>query len=177
MILMGGRTREEDDREPVFVGNRLALLLDHFGRVPDPREPAKVRYPLREVLFLVTCASVAGCDDYDEIADWGELNLPFLRRYSEYFFGVPGEDWLRALLNRIDPQLFEACFMNWALSLRPDAADLIALDGKSLRRSGDSCAGKSPLHLVSAWASSQQLVLAQEPSTPKRMSAPPSWPS
>lgn len=149
--------------EPVFVENRLALLLDHFGRVPDPREPAKVRYPLREVLFLVTCASVAGCDDYDEIADWGELNLPFLRRYSEYFFGVPGEDWLRALLNRIDPQLFEACFMNWALSLRPDAADLIALDGKSLRRSGDSCAGKSPLHLVSAWASSQQLVLAQEP--------------
>ena len=149
--------------EPVFVKNRLALLLGHFGQVPDPREPAKVRYPLGEVLFLVTCASVAGCDDYDEIAQWGELNLPFLRGYSEYFFGVPGEDWLRALLNRIDPALFEACFMSWALSLRPDAADLIALDGKSLRRSGDSAAAQPPLHLVSAWASSQQLVLAQEP--------------
>lgn len=149
--------------EPVFVKNRLALLLDQFGRVPDPREPAKVRYPLREVLFLVTCASVAGCDDYDEIADWGALNLPFLRRYSEYFFGVPGEDWLRALLNRIDPALFEACFMSWAVSLRPDAADLIALDGKSLRRSGDSRTAQPPLHLVSAWASSQQLVLAQAP--------------
>jgi len=61
--------------EPNLVKNRLALLLDHFSRVPDPREPAKVRYPLREVLFLITCASVAGCDDYDEIADWGELNL------------------------------------------------------------------------------------------------------
>jgi len=81
------------------------------------------------VLFLVTCASVAGCDDYDEIADWGELNLPFLRRYSEYFFGVPGEDWLRALMNRIAPELFEACFMSWALSLRSDAADLIAHTG------------------------------------------------
>lgn len=149
--------------EPVFVKNRLALLLGHFGQVPDPREPAKVRYPLREVLFLVTCASVAGCDDYDEIAQWGELNLAFLRRYSEYFFGVPGEDWLRALMNRIDPALFEACFMSWALSLRPDAADLIALDGKSLRRSGDSATARPPLHLVSAWASSQQLVLAQEP--------------
>jgi len=149
--------------EPVFVKSRLALLLEHFAQVPDPREPAKVRYPLREVLFLVTCASVAGCDDYDEIAQWGELNLAFLRRYSEYFFGTPGEDWLRALMNRIDPALFEACFMSWALSLRPDAADLIALDGKSLRRSGDSAAAQPPLHLVSAWASSQQLVLAQEP--------------
>jgi len=58
----------------------------------------------------------------------------FLRSYSEYFFGVPGEDWLRPLLNRIDAELFEACFTRWALSLRPDAADLIALDGKSLRR-------------------------------------------
>lgn len=144
---MGGRTGGETV-EPVFVKNRLALLLDHFGRVPDPREPAKVGYPLREVLFLVTCASMAGCDDYDEIANWGELNLAFLRRYSEYFFGIPGEDWLRALLNRIDPQLFEACFMSWALSLRPDAADQIALDGKSLRRSGGR-AGVSPLHLVS----------------------------
>ena len=149
--------------EPAFVKNRLALLLEHFGQIPDPREPAKVRYPLREVLFLVTCASVAGCDDYDEIAHWGEMNLPFLRRHSEYFFGVPGEDWLRALLNRIDPALFETCFMSWALSLRPDAADLIALDGKSLRRSGDSAKAQAPLHLVSAWASSQRLVLAQEP--------------
>lgn len=149
--------------EPVFVKNRLALLLEHFGRVSDPREPAKVRYPLREVLFLVTCASVAGCDDYDEIAQWGEINLPFLRRHSEYFFGVPGEDWLRALMNRVDPALFEACFTSWALSLRPDAADLIALDGKSLRRSGDSARARPPLHLVSAWASSQRLVLAQEP--------------
>jgi predicted transposase YbfD/YdcC len=149
--------------EPVFVKNRLALLLDHFGDVPDPREPAKVRFPLREVLFLVVCATVAGCDDYDEIALWGEVNLAFLRGYSEYFFGAPGEDWLRALLNRIDPALFEACFTRWALSLRPDAADLIALDGKSLRRSGDSAAAQKPLHLVSAWASSQRLVLAQEP--------------
>ncbi len=149
--------------DAVMVKNRLALLLEHLGEVPDPREPEKVRFPLREVLFVVTCASVAGCDDYDEIAYWGEVNLPFLRTYAEYFFGVPKEDWLRTLLNRIDPELFEACFTSWALSLRKDAADLIALDGKSLRRSGDSAAGTGPLHLVSAWASTQRLVLAQEP--------------
>jgi predicted transposase YbfD/YdcC len=148
--------------EPLFVKDRLRLLLDHFGEVRDPREAAKGRYPLREVLFLVACATIAGCDDYDEIADWGEDHLGFLKGYSEYYWGSPKEDWLRVVLNRIDPALFEACFMAWAVSLRPDAADLIALDGKTLRRSGDGAAETKPLHLVSAWASSQRLVLAQE---------------
>lgn len=55
--------------DDAWVKDRLRLLLDHFGAVGDPREACKVRYPLREVLLLVTCASIAGCDDYDEIAD------------------------------------------------------------------------------------------------------------
>jgi len=148
--------------DQVFIKDRLRLLLDHFGDVGDPREAAKVKFPLREVLFLVSCATIAGCDDYDEIAAWGEHHLAFLRGYSEYFFGVPKEDWLRVVLNRIDPALFEACFMAWATALRGDAADLIALDGKTLRRSGDSAAQTRPLHLVSAWASTQRLVLCQE---------------
>lgn len=148
--------------EQIFVKDRLRLLLDHFGDVGDPREAAKVKYPLAEVLFLVTCASIAGCDDYDEIADWGEHHLTFLRGYSEYFFGTPKDDWLRVVLNRIDPALFEASFVAWVTGLRPDGADLIALDGKTLRRSGDSAVGTKPLHLVSAWASTQRLVLCQE---------------
>ena len=148
--------------EQLLVKDRLRLLLDHFGVVGDPREACKVKYPLREVLFLVTCASIAGCDDYDEIADWGGHHLAFLRRHGEYHFGTPKEDWLRVVLNRIDPALFEACFMAWAKTLRADAPDLIALDGKTLRRSGDDAIGLKPLHVVSTWASTQRLVLAQE---------------
>jgi predicted transposase YbfD/YdcC len=148
--------------DQIFVKDRLRLLLDHFGRVGDPRESCKVKYPLSEVLFLVTCASISGCDDYDEIADWGDAHLPFLREHAEYFFGTPKEDWLRVVLNRIDPTLFSACFTAWATQLRPDAADLIALDGKTARRSGDAGRGLPPIHLVSAWASTQRLVLAQE---------------
>ncbi|SDF12516.1 ISAs1 family transposase, partial [Rhodospira trueperi] len=148
--------------EEMIVTDRLRLLLKHFGEVRDPRDPAKVKYPLPEVLFLVTCASIAGCDDYDEIADWGAHHLDFLRGYGEYYFGTPEEDWLRTLLNRIDPALFEACFVAWATALRADAPSLIALDGKTLRRSGDSATGQKPLHLVSAWASTQRLVLSQE---------------
>jgi predicted transposase YbfD/YdcC len=151
-----------DAMAEVFTRDRLRVLLEHFGEVGDPREAAKVKYPLREVLFLVTCATIAGCDDYDEIAAWGEHYLGFLRGYAEYYFGTPREDWLRVVLNRIDPALFEACFSAWASSLRSDAADLIALDGKTLRRSGDSATDTKPLHLVSAWASTQRLVLCQE---------------
>lgn len=145
-----------------FARDRLRLMLDHFAQVGDPREACKVKYPLREVLFLVTCATIAGCDDYDEIADWGVGHLDFLRGYGEFFFGTPKEDWLRVVLNRIDPALFEACFMSWATTLRPDAPDLIALDGKTVRRSGEAGRGLRPVHLVSAWASTQRLVLAQE---------------
>ena len=58
-----------------FVKDRLRLLLDHLGAVGDPREPAKVKYPLSEVLFLATGATIAGCDDYDEITDWCEHHL------------------------------------------------------------------------------------------------------
>jgi predicted transposase YbfD/YdcC len=152
-----------DRMETGLERSTLRLLLDRLGRVDDPREPCKVKYPLREVLFLVTCATIAGCDDYDEIALWGEHHLGFLRSYAQYHFGTPKEDWLRTVVNRIDPVLFEACFTDWALSLRPDAPDLIALDGKSLRGSGTALAGEKPLHLVSAWASTQRLVLAQEP--------------
>ena len=65
--------------EQTFIKDRLALLLDHFGAVKDPREAAKVKFPLREVLFLVTCATIAGCDDFDEIAAWGDDHLDFLR--------------------------------------------------------------------------------------------------
>ena len=114
------------------------------------------------MLFLVTCASITGGDNYDEIADWGDHHLDFLRCHGEYHFGTPKEDWLRVVLNRIDPALFEACFTSWARTLRADAPDLIALDGKTLRRSGDEASGHKPLHVVSAWASTQRLVLAQE---------------
>ncbi len=148
--------------EELWVKDRLRLLPDHFGKVGDPREACKVKYPLAEVLFLVTCASIAGCDDCDEIADWGDHHLDFLRRHGEYPFGTPRQDWLRVVLNRIDPALFEACFTSWARTLRADAPDLIALDGKTLRRSGDEARNHKPLHVVSAWASTQRLVLAQE---------------
>ena len=89
---------------------RLALLLEHFSELSDDREPARIMYPLEEVLLLVTCATIASCDDFDDIVGWGQHHLDFLRSFSEFHFGIPCERWLRSLVNRIDPVLFGHCF-------------------------------------------------------------------
>lgn len=148
--------------EEGFVKARTGSLLEHFAAITDPRPQWKVAYPLPEILLLVVSATIASCDDYDDIVAWGEAHLDFLRRFSPYHHGIPCADWLRVLMNRIDPGLFSACFMAWARGLRPDAADLIAIDGKTSRRSHDRSRGKAALHLVSAFATTHNLVLGQE---------------
>ena len=148
--------------ESAFAKPRLATLLDHFSAIEDPRVSWRVVHPLPEVLLLVVCGSIASCDDFDDIVAWGEAHLDFLRRFLPFEHGVPCGRWLNMLMNRIDPDLFSACFMSWACTLRDDAPDLIALDGKTSRRSHDRSAGKAALHLVSAFATSEKLVLGQE---------------
>lgn len=141
---------------------RLRALLDHLGRVKDSRQSWKVAYPLREVLFLVVCGTIASGDDYDDIVDWGEAHLPFLRRFLEFYHGIPCADWLRTVMNRIDPDLFAACFSSWVAECWPDRPNLVAIDGKTSRRSHDRKRGHKALHLVSAFATTSRLVLGQE---------------
>ena len=141
---------------------RLRVLLDHFAALADDRESWRVAHPLPEVLLLVVCGTIGAGDDFDEIVEWGEDNLPFLRRFLPYHHGLPGSRWLRALLNRIDPALFAEMFQSWAASLRPDAPALVAIDGKTSRGSRDAGKARAALHLVSAFATREKLVLAQE---------------
>jgi predicted transposase YbfD/YdcC len=141
---------------------QLRMLLDHLGAIKDTRQPWKVAYPLREVLFLVVCGTIASGDDYDDIVDWGGAHLEFLRRFSEFHYGIPCADWLRTVMNRIDPDLFKACFSSWVAECWPGAPDLVAIDGKTSRRSHDRKRGQKALHLVSAFATSNRLVLGQE---------------
>jgi predicted transposase YbfD/YdcC len=142
--------------------SRLRALLDHFSVIEDPREPWRVAHPLPEVLLLVVCGTIADCDDYEGIAAWGEAHLSFLRRFLPYHHGVPGARWLTILMNRIDPTLFSAAFTAWVRETWPDRLDLVAIDGKTSRRSHDRGADKAPLHLVSAFATTRRLVLGQE---------------
>ena len=140
---------------------RLALLLQHFSEITDDREPWKVMYPLAEVLLLLTCATIAGCDDFEDIAAWGNQHLAFLRTFAEFHYGVPCEHWLRTLVNRVDPVLFGACFEGWIKALWPERHDLIAIDGKTSRRTHDKRKELKALHTLSAYATNAKLVLAQ----------------
>jgi predicted transposase YbfD/YdcC len=150
------------DVEAVSAKPRLRLLLDHFANIKDTRQGWKVAYPLREVLFLVVCGTIASGDDYEDIVDWGTAHLPFLRGFSEFHFGIPCADWLRAVMNRINPELFQACFTAWVAECWPDKLELVAIDGKTSRRSHNRKTGQKALHLVSAFATNSRLVLGQE---------------
>jgi predicted transposase YbfD/YdcC len=141
---------------------RLRLLLDHLSQMKDPRQAWKVAYPLCEVLFLVVSGTIANCDDYEDIVDWGNAHLSFLRGFAEFHHGIPCADWLRTVMNRIDPDLFMACFSSWVAECWPDKLNLVAIDGKTSRRSHNRKTGQKALHLVSAFATNSRLVLGQE---------------
>ena len=155
----------DDFRSP----SRLKALLHHLSRIDDPREPWRVMYPLREILFLAVCGTVCDCDDYEHIAAWGETHLDSLRRYLPYERGTPCGRWLTLFMNRINPVLFQAAFTAFVREAWPDKPGLVAIEpapakagGKTSRASHDKAAGEPPLHLVSAFASTERLVLGQQ---------------
>src|SRR5512134_38176 len=154
--------------------SRLAALLDHFSEVEDPRDVRRITHRLDEILLLVVCGSIADCDDYEDIAGWGAAHLDFLRRHLPYENGVPGERWLTILMNRINPALFAAAFAGWVRESWPDKAGLVAIDGKTSRRSHDRSAGAAPLHLVSASPPPPGWSSPRRPCPTRRTSSPPS---
>ena len=94
---------DELDPDEDVPRDRLRLLLKQFSALEDAREPWRVLYPLKEVLLLVTCATIASCDDFDDIVAWGKHHLAVLRRFSPFYHGIPCQRWLRALVNRRRP--------------------------------------------------------------------------
>lgn len=137
-------------------------LIDHFAALEDPRQAWKVLYPLPEILLVVLCATLAGAEDFVEIRRWGAMNLDFLRRLLPFAGGIPSHDTFNDVLNGLDGELFATCFGEWVEGLREDEPDIVAIDGKTSRRTHARAKGRNPLHLVSAWASRQRLVLGQQ---------------
>src|SRR3954469_21099239 len=137
-------------------------VLDFFTTVEDPRQRSKVLYRLDEILLIVLAGCLAGADNMVETAGWARLNLEALRSIRPFARGVPSHDTLNDVVNALDPGTFEECFEAWIGAIRPDAPDLIAIDGKTSKRTGDTRTGQRPLHTLSAYAREQRLVLTQE---------------
>jgi len=134
------------------------LFLGYFEDLPDARQPGKVRYPLTEVLLLCLLAVLSGAETITDIANFGARKLAFLRRFRSFAGGTPSHDHLGDILATLDADAFQHCFVAWVSSLTGMASEVIAIDGKTVRRSKGA---KAAIHMVSAFAARQRLVLGQ----------------
>jgi predicted transposase YbfD/YdcC len=141
--------------------DETVVFLSHFNGLQDPRQPGKVTYPLDEILLLCLLAVLAGAECFTEIALFGARKLEFLRRFRRFKDGTPAHDHLGDILAVLDAEQFQRCFVAWVASLTGVPVGVVAIDGKTVRRSGHKTGGKAPIHMVSAFAASQRLVLGQ----------------
>jgi len=154
---------------PFFIGGMMqADLLSHFQTLEDPRVDRTKRYPLIEIIFLIISATISGCEGWKSIRDFGLLKLDWLRQFLPYENGVPVDDTLARVMRKLNTKQFAHCFTSWIQSVtQATDGDIIAIDGKTLRRSHDSGSGKSAIHMVSAWSSANGVVLGQEKTAEK----------
>jgi predicted transposase YbfD/YdcC len=135
------------------------IFLGYFKDMPDGRQVAKVKYPLAEVLLLCLLAVIAGAETITDIARFGEKKLALLRRFRPFREGTPTHDHLGDILATLDAEQFQRCFVAWVASLIGVPEGVVAIDGKTVRRSKGS--DKDAIHMVSAFAARQRLVMGQ----------------
>lgn len=138
------------------------MIMEHFQELTDPRIARAKRHNLLDIVALTICAVICGADNWVEIAEFGRAKADWLRGFLELPNGIPSHDTLGRVFSRLDPEQFQAGFLDWVRSLSSlTQGEIVAIDGKTLRGSGDRVAGRRPLHLVSAWATTNRLTLGQ----------------
>jgi predicted transposase YbfD/YdcC len=142
------------------VGHGLGWL-EFFEEIPEPRQKAKVLYPLPELLLCCLVGVLCGAEGWVEVEEYCEAKLVFLRRFLRFEHGIASHDTFSDVFNALDPARFKAAFIAWTAALQEDIREIVAIDGKTLRRSFDRGAGQGPIHMISAWAAGQRLVLGQ----------------
>jgi len=153
-------TLQEPSSGPEALSEAL-VFLNFFAELPDPRQAGKVIYPLPEILLLCLLAVLAGAESFVEIARFGEKKIALLRRFLPFKDGTHSHDQLGDIFATLDATIFQRCFVAWVASITGVSADVIAIDGKTSRRSADKRKGKAAIHMVSAFAARQRLVLGQ----------------
>lgn len=140
---------------------KSAKIQDHFATLTDPRR-RRVTYPLINIVVIAVCAVICGADDFVAIAHYGRKKRKWFARFLDLKDGIPSHDRFNAILAAIKPAEFEQCLLSWITALH-DITDgqVIAIDGKTLRRSFDAASGKAAIHMVSAWATANHISLGQ----------------
>jgi predicted transposase YbfD/YdcC len=138
-------------------------LVEQFSALEDPRIVGKVDHRLIDILVIAVCAVIACAESWDDIALYGRSKEGWLRRFLDLPNGIPSHDTFRRVFMLINPDAFERRFSAWTRTLSDQAVEreVVAIDGKTVRRSFDRSRDQAPLHLVSAWASERGLSLGQ----------------
>lgn len=149
---------------PQPVEQRLpwARLSDHFDSLPDPREAGLIEHKLLDIITIAICAVICGADSGVEIEEFGKARYEWLMGFLELPNGIPSHDTFGRVLARLSAVAFQRCFASWIQTVfTVTQGQVIAVDGKTLRRSYDRGSDKAAIHRVSAWASANRLVLGQ----------------
>lgn len=137
-------------------------IVTHFADLEDPRIERTRLHNLLDIVAIAICAVIAGADGWEDIANYGQAKHDWLKTFLALPNGIPSHDTLRRVFCLLNPQAFQECFLRWVEAWSAGLGlKRIAIDGKTVRRSLDRASGKAALHLVSAWASEQHLVLGQ----------------
>ena len=138
-----------------------AAIQEHFAELTDPRR-REGTYPLINLVVIAVCAVICGADDFVAIAQFGRLKKKLLAKFLDLSAGIPSHDRFNAILGAIKPAEFEKCLLSWITALHEISdGQVIAIDGKTLRRSFDAASSKAAIHMVSAWATANHISLGQ----------------
>lgn len=143
------------------MAERLVAVFTPFEKLTDPRVRRSRRHELFDVVVVALCATLAGADTWADIERFGKARLEWLRTFLRLENGIPSHDTFGRVFSRLDPARLLTCIQQWLDDIGLEIGKHIAIDGKTLRRSFDTAAGKNPLHLVSAWACETRLTLGQ----------------
>jgi predicted transposase YbfD/YdcC len=137
-------------------------LLRYFAELPDPRMNRTKRHLLGDILTITICAVICGAEGWVQVAQFGRCKLKWFKTFLALPSGIASHDTFGRVFAKLDPTAFEACFLRWIADLATvSEGRLIAIDGKTVRRSLDVANGKAAIHMVSAWCAANHLVLGQ----------------
>lgn len=140
----------------------IDVFAEHFADVKDPRQTAKISYPLYDILLLAICSVITGCEGWEDIEDFGKTRLSWLKGLGLFKEGLPVHDTIARIISKIDPGALQSSFIRWMQEvIKLSEGEVVAVDGKRLRSSYNRQDRQSAIHMVSVFASANGVVFGQ----------------
>ena len=143
------------------IASWYPMFVTCFSQIEDPRIDRRKRHQLLDIFGLTIAAVLAGANGWTDVEAFGKAKLDWLRTHFELKYGIPSHDTLGRVFGALDPAMFQQAFIEWTQALADQVEGVVSLDGKTVRRSHDDSASQGAIHMLSAWAHDNQVVLGQ----------------